>query len=165
MIRPRVIALAALSLVAPACGGPKDTTEIGVSTHSQADAGPPKTGYDFVARRTLGSVAMAGAEGFEQAEMRALVEHVADELDRCAATFLKEGHLATGAVRVEGDVAGDGRLAAIDVRVSPGTDATKNAVLCVITPARQFPFSSAKRDAGTKARHFALEAVWQPLGG
>lgn len=156
--------LAAFCALAIACGAPRDTVEIGRSTKDGppkpvGDAGPP--GYEYVVRRSLGTVGLAERDGLEPAEAHALVDLVASDLDRCLGEFLEQGHLARGAARVEANVDENGGLTNVDIRVSPGEDATKNAVLCVITPVRKFAFTSSKAH---KPRRAAIEAVWQPLG-
>jgi len=124
-----------------------------------ADAGGPSRsaeGYEYVARRPLGVVALAEARGIEPAVARAAIDHLADAVDACAEDERRKGTPVEGAARVVAQIDGDGRVAGATVRVDPGPGVAQSAVLCLVAPARLMTFPPA--DGGM--RGLAIEALW-----
>ena len=118
-------------------------------------AGDP--GYDYVARRPLGVVAVAEARGLDPAIARAAADRLADALDVCATAEGRKGTLASGAARLVMQIDGEGRVVRPpSVRVDPGPGVMQNAVVCLVAPAMALVFPAS--DAG--ARGIALEALW-----
>lgn len=94
-------------------------------------------------------------------EARALVEKLADELERCAAGLDAQRLLVDGAARVVA-VAGPNGTPALSVRLAPGDAVAQNALLCIVAPVRAttLPAPSAQVTPG-----LAIEATWGPRGG
>jgi hypothetical protein len=113
-------------------------------------------GYDYVARRPLGIVALAEARGIDPQVARALVDRLADALDTCATDEGRRGTLVDGAARVAVQIDDRGNIAGISVRFDPGPGIAENAALCFVAPVKRLTFPPA--DAG--ARGFAVEALW-----
>jgi hypothetical protein len=116
--------------------------------------------YVHVARRAHGIVALAEARHMKESEARAIVEHLADELERCSAALDAKGVLVEGAARVVA-VAGPGGTPALNVRLAPGDAVAQNALLCIIAPVRATTFGPST--SGTPG--FAIEATWGPVKG
>ena len=129
-------------------------TNAGPAGPAGAPAG--EQGYDYVARRPLGVVALAEARGLDPLVARAAIDHLADALDTCATEEGRKGTLVNGAARVVVQIDGDGRVAGTSVRIDPGTGVAQNAVVCLVAPAKMLAFPPA--DAG--ARGMAIEALW-----
>jgi hypothetical protein len=113
-------------------------------------------GYAYVARRPLGVVALAEARGLDDADARRAIDHLADALDACATDLGRRDKLVDGAVRVVAQIAPDGSVSGLNVKV--GQAATANAILCVIAPLKLTAFPALEADAG--ARGLAIEATW-----
>ena len=127
------------------------------------DGGPTSRspdGYEYVARRPNGVVALAEARGIEPALARAAVDRLADALNLCATRRRNEGMLVAGAARVIARITDDGQIAAAQLKIDPGLGAraAEAAVLCLLAPAKTLVFPTL--DAG--ARGFAIEAIWGP---
>lgn len=163
----RLGALAALLL--PACAGAGGDGQQAVATQDVrvldagggAAAGEGAQGYDYVARRALGVVALAEARGIDPAVARAAVDRLADALDACVTEQGREGPPVEGAARIVARVESDGTVSAANLRVDPGAGTAATAALCLIAPLRQLSFGAA--DAG--ARGLAIEALWGHLPG
>lgn len=119
---------------------------------------PSSEGYEYVARRILGTVALAEARGIEGPLARTAVDRLADALDLCAIKRSREGALVAGAARMIVRVADDGQISAAQLKIDPGLEhgAAEAAVLCLLAPAKMLVFPAT--DAG--ARAFAVEAIW-----
>lgn len=113
--------------------------------------------YVHVARRPHGAVALAEARHMKDDDARAIVERLADDLERCSMALEAQHTLVEGAARVVA-IAGPGGTPALNVRLAPGDAVAQNALLCIIAPVRAttFPASST----GTPG--FAIEATWGP---
>jgi hypothetical protein len=119
-------------------------------------------GYVYVARRALGTVALAEARNLEDAQAFAIVDKLANQLDACALAVGKDGRLAPGAARLIVQFGADGLVAGTNLKTSPGSSALANALLCFVSPARQLALGPADADGGVRA--IALEATWG-IGG
>lgn len=119
-----------------------------------APSAAPADAYAYVARRKHGVVALAEARGLAEADARALVDRLADGLERCA-TGLEAGQsLVPGAARIVA-VAGPNGVPALNVKLAPGDAVAQNALLCLVAPTRALTLPA--EGAG-----FAIEATWQP---
>jgi hypothetical protein len=124
---------------------------------SPRDAGAQ--GYEYVAKRPLGVVALAEARGIDPDVAKAVVDRLADALDTCATEQGRKGALVNGAARVAVQIDDSGNITGTNVRVDPGAGVAENAVLCFVAPVKMLTFPPA--DAG--ARGFAVEALWGAL--
>ncbi len=117
--------------------------------------------YQYVAKRRRGLVALAEARGLGDADARAAIDHLADELDACAARLAAEGKLAEdGAGRVVAAIGPDGAIAGLNVKAGPGAQTAANLLVCVVSPLKLVAFPPAPAGADAGARGLALEAVW-----
>jgi hypothetical protein len=121
-----------------------------------AQGGASGQGYEYVAKRPLGVVALAEARGLDAAEARAAIDRLADALDTCATEEGRKGSLVDGAARVVVQINDQGAVGATSVKVDPKPGAAQNAVVCLVAPLRMLSFGPS--DAG--ARGFAVEALW-----
>lgn len=114
--------------------------------------------YVHVARRPHGVVALAEARHMKDEEARAIVERIADELERCATGLEAQRLLVEGAARVVA-VAGPNGTPALNVRFAPGDAVTQNALLCLVAPVRAttLPLPTPSGTPG-----LAIEATWGP---
>ena len=115
--------------------------------------------YVYVARRPLGTVALAEARGLGDDDVRRVVDHLADALDACVRDQARRGSGASGAARVVVDVDDGGVIGAPRVTVSPGPGAQAGALLCVVAPLRMSSFLTRSGGEGA-TRGLALEATW-----
>ncbi len=148
------------------CAGPArdvvpETRE--VHTASGVDGGgpaPSPDGYVYVAKRPHGLVALAEARGLDDGAARAVIDHLADELEGCAKRLAGEGRLAKdGAGRVVAAIAPDGSIAGLNVKAGPGAQTAANLLVCVVSPLKLVTFPP-EGDAGPRARGIAIEATW-----
>jgi hypothetical protein len=123
------------------------------------DGPRPVEGYEYVARRKLGTVALAEGRGLPKEVAGRAVDALADRLQACAADLAKSGQLVRGATRVVAAIEPDGTVNGLNVKVSQGKAAAANAILCVISPLRALTFPVQDGDAG--ARGIAIEATWE----
>ena len=153
--------------LATACGGGGGTRDIatesrdvrGVDPH---DAPPAKDAYEFVARRPLGTVALAEGRGLSRDTAERATNSVADAMQRCAADLAAQRKLVKGAARVVALIAPEGNLSGLQVKVAPGADVAANAILCFIAPIKSLTFPVSDADAGSGQRGIAFEAAWSP---
>jgi hypothetical protein len=160
------IAAAALALAAacaPAAG--RDVVPETHDVHLEGDAsGGSGNGnggaYAYVTRRPHGVVALAGTQNLAVDDARRIVDRLADELDACARGLETQGTLTVGAARYV--VAGLARGADVtDLQLETGTAVARNALLCLVAPARAVPFPPATGDGGVPA--LMIEATWNPI--
>ena len=111
--------------------------------------------YAYIARRPHGVVALAEAREMDDAQAHAIVDRVADELERCAAALEARGALVSGAARVVA-VADPGGSPALNVKLAPGEAVAQNALLCLIAPIRALSFPASGKKPG-----LAIEATWE----
>jgi hypothetical protein len=152
-------ALPFVALALAACAG--QARDVVPETHdtrvSPAPSAASSEGYVYVARRSHGLVALAESRGIAEDAARQLVDHLADELDACAARLAREGKLADGgAGRVVATLDADGSVRGVNVKAAPGPGVAANFLMCVVSPLRLASFPAA--DAG--ARGLAIEATW-----
>jgi len=114
--------------------------------------------YEHVARRPHGVVALAEARHIDGEAARAMVERLADDLERCATMLEAQGSLVEGAVRIVA-VAGPDGTPALNVRLAPGDAVAQNALLCIIAPVRATPLPPAGNGV---TPGLAIEATWGP---
>ena len=153
----RALALCAIAL--HACAG--SSRDVVPETHDVQGATPAPSaspdGYVYVAKRPRGVVALAEARGMSDEAARQAIDHLADELDACAARLAGQKRLAKdGAGRVVAAIGADGTVQGLNVKAAPGENVAANFVLCVVSPLRMTIFPAA--DAG--ARGIAVEATW-----
>ncbi len=160
---------AALLLACLAGGGcassPRDSVPATHDVTVTADAGAAGTDtYVHVARRLHGVVALAEARNMGDEDARAVVERIADDLERCTTSLEEKGLLVEGAARVVA-VAGPNGTPALNVRFAPGDAVAQNALLCLVAPVRAstLPFSSGGGSRGPAG--LAIEATWGPRVG
>ncbi|MGH7271418.1 MAG: hypothetical protein ACREJ3_13395 [Polyangiaceae bacterium] len=113
-------------------------------------------GYEYVARRPTSVVALAEARGIDPTTADAMIDHLADGLDTCAAGAAKGSRSARGAARVVARIDEQGRVTAATVHADPGPGVAETAVLCLVAPIRGLTFPPAA-DGG---RGVAVEAMW-----
>jgi hypothetical protein len=121
-------------------------------------------GYDYVAKRPLGVVALAEARGIDADVAHAAIERVADALDACATDEGRKGTLADGAARLVVQIDEKGNVAGTSLKVDPGPGIAQNAVVCLVAPVRMLSFPPA----ASSTRGLAIEALWGrviPQGG
>jgi hypothetical protein len=151
------LAAATLAACSPS---PRDVVPETRDVRVIADAGPRDgDAYAHVARRAHGVVALAEARHMKDAEARQIVEHIADELERCATGLAAQGLLVEGAARVVA-VAGPNGTPALNVRLAPGDAVAQNALLCLVAPVRTVTFPRGESTTGTPG--LAIEATWGP---
>lgn len=157
MRRGALLLFAAVAAVLAACAASngeavpesRDVRVAGTDTKTQ--------GYEYVARRPLGVVALAEARGIDSDVAHAAVDRLADALDACATDEGRKGTLADGAARLIAQVDASGAIAAARItRIDPGDAVARNAVVCLLAPVKMLSFPPV--DAGT--RGFAVEALW-----
>ena len=151
------LALATLPLATASCASnARDVVPESHDVRVSGNAASSTDGYAYVARRPLGVVALAEARGLPDADARRAIDHLADALDACATDLGRHDKLVDGAVRVVAQIAPDGSVSGLNVKV--GQAATANAILCVIAPLKLTAFPPSEADAG--ARGLAIEATW-----
>lgn len=163
MIAARELAfftLVSSTLVSSACSpSPRDVVPESRDVNiAHPDAGDTDA-YVHVARRPHGIVGLAEARYMKDEDARAIVERLANELERCAAALEAKRLLVEGAVRIAA-VAGPEGTPALNVRLAPGDAVAQNALVCIIAPFRamMLPPPNAQGSPG-----LAIEATWGPL--
>lgn len=157
----------ALAASALSCSPGRDVVPVskdvrGTGTAVGTDVPKPVDSYEYVARRKLGTVALAEGRGLPKEVAGHAVEALADRLQACAADLEKSGKLVRGATRVVAVIEPDGSVNGLNVKVSQGKAAAANAILCVISPLRALTFPAVDGDAGG-ARGIAIEAAWEGI--
>lgn len=159
-----------------ACG-PRHVEDVVPGTKDVRVDGPKALGpddYVHVARRPLGTVALAEARGMAPELGVAVTEHLADALDACVTELGRGGKLVAGAARLVALVGDDGAVSGVRLTTAPGDAVRANALLCVASPAKllTFPPRVGAQDGGTPAatgtegtRGFAVEVTWGVLEG
>ena len=163
-MRRVAIGLAIANAITCSPATPRDVVPETHDVHVTADAQPPPTGgfegYAYVARRARGVVALAGTKNLAHDDARRIVDRLADALDACARGLEQQGTLVSGAARYV--VAGLPHGTDItDLQLESGDAVAKNALLCVVAPARAVPLPLAAADGGIPA--VLLDATWAPV--
>jgi hypothetical protein len=148
-------------LLVAACGNGRDVVPESHDVRTPVDVSPQtkppaSEAYEYVARRPLGTVALAEGRGLSTELSSGAVDRLADTLQSCAGELQRQGKLVSGAVRVVALIGQDGLVSGVNVKVAPG--AAANALLCVIAPLKLLTFPPSEADAG--ARGMAVEAAW-----
>ncbi len=120
--------------------------------------GAEANAYVYVARRPHGIVGLAEARQIDDATARAMVDRLADELERCASNLEAKQLLVEGAARVVA-IAGPSGTPALNVKLAPGDAVAQNALLCIVAPVRATTLPPPISQ-GTPG--FAIEATWGP---
>jgi len=131
-----------------------------VTDPAAAEAARRGEGYVYVARRSLGAVALADARGISDEVAAKAVDRVADQMQACASDLARQGRLVDGALRVVAPVGADGAIGALNLKLAPGNGVAANGLLCIVAPLKLVTFPPADGDAG--ARGLAIEATWGP---
>ncbi len=121
-----------------------------------ADGGAGADGYQHVAKRRHGVVALAEGRGFAVGEAERGVDQLADSFEQCATERQREGKLVNGAVRVVARVNADGNVDGWTVRASPGAAVAANVLLCILAPLKAESFGAGP------PRGLAIESDWAP---
>ena len=163
----RSLALAA-AVLAGCAGAAGEQPVVTSKSHDVQVSGDPggrsAQGYDYVAKRPLGVVALAEARGIDADVAHAAIDRVADALDTCATDEGRKGTLADGAARVIVQIDEKGNVAGTSLKVDPGPGVAEIAVLCLVAPVRGLTFPPA----ASSTRGLAVEALWGrviPRGG
>jgi hypothetical protein len=129
-----------------------------VSHDVTAEQKATESGYEYIARRPMGVVAVAESRGLAKDLVRTVADRLADSLDACATQLAASGRLVPAAARVAAHVDRDGSPTALALTLTPGPGPTANALLCFVSPFKlvHFPSSNDAPDA----RGIALEATW-----
>jgi hypothetical protein len=147
-------------LLAGCAGSGGETHDVVPQSHdvqvNTPQGGASAQGYDYVAKRPLGVVALAEARGLDPVVAHAAIDRLADALDACATDEGRKGTLADGAARVVVQIDDKGNVAGTSLKVDPGAGVAQNAVVCLVAPLRSLSFPPA--DSST--RGFAIEALW-----
>ena len=154
----KAAAIVALSFVtAIACGNNRDvvpeTHDVHVDPKNQTE-----DGYEYVARRPLGVVALAEGRGMSPGVAASAVDRVADQMNDCVRDQASQNRLVPGAVRVVAQIDDRGTVAGLNISKLSQKEATATAILCVIAPIRLLILPPADADSG--ARGIAIEATW-----
>jgi hypothetical protein len=150
---------AAVSLAACAGAG-GGAPAPGTQSHDVVVAGPQAApssqGYEYVAKRPLGVVALAEARGLDPQLARVAIDRLADALDQCVTEEGRKGAPVDGAARIVVQLDDAGNVAGTTLKVDPRPGAPQSAVVCLLAPLRMLGFGAS--DAG--ARGLAIEALW-----
>jgi len=115
-------------------------------------------GYEYVAKRPLGVVAVAESRGLSRDVVRGVANRLANSLDVCATRLAADGRLVPAAARVAAHIDRDGSLVNLALTLTPGAGPTANALLCFVSPFKLVRFPAA--DVDPEGRGIALEASW-----
>ena len=119
-----------------------------------ADAGGGD-GYEYVANRPSGVVALAEGRNLAPGEAVRLTERLADAFEACIRTERARGHFERGAARVVVIALPSGENGGVNPTLGEGSAI---ALLCLVAPAKLLSFSPSIADGGT--RGIAIEAIW-----
>lgn len=139
---------------------PRDVVPESRDVRAAATESTPADAYAYVAQRPHGTIALAEARHIPDADAHAIVDRLADELERCATQLEASNALVAGAVRVVA-VAGPDGTPALNVRLAPGDAVAQNALLCIVAPVRA---TALPRPEGERRPGMAIEATWGPRG-
>jgi hypothetical protein len=138
-----------------ACGAARDVVP---ETHDVRATEPERpAGYEYVARRPLGAVAVAESRGLSKEVVKDVTDRLADALDLCANRLALEGRLVSAAARVAAHIDRAGTPENVALTLTPGAGPTANALLCFVSPFKLVRFPAAD---GPADRGIALEATW-----
>jgi hypothetical protein len=161
----RFALVGASGLMSASCPAPPrdvvpETRDVRGAVDADASTSPaPGDGYLHVARRAHGAVGLVGAHFMTDDDARRIVEHVADDLEACAARVERRGALVAGAVQLVVVTGSRGTAEVTDLTLAPGGPVAANALECILAPLRATALPAA-RAGGAPA--LALEATWGP---
>jgi hypothetical protein len=151
-MKRRALVLVALAACSP---GPRDVAVDSphvVPSDAGATQAPTET-YVYIAKRPHATIGLAEARSMTDAEARALVDRIADDLETCAQRLDTQGALVEGAARIVA-VADANGTPGVNVKLAPGGAVAQNALMCLVAPVRSIPFP--------KGAGLAIEATWGP---
>ena len=154
----RVPALVTLFLSACAGGQGRDVIPESHDVEARRTDAGGESGYEYIARRPLGVVAVAESRGLPPDVVHGVADRLADALDICATRLASEGRLVPAAARVAAHIDRSGAPENLALTLTPGPGPTANALLCFVSPFKLVRFPSADVDPAT--RGIALEATW-----
>ena len=159
---PLLVLSAALVLCsANACGGGRDVVPETHDVHGVEKPADNNGGYDYVAKRSLATVALAEARGIPKDVAAKAIDVVADQMDGCEKDQQAAGKLVPGAVRIVALVDDRGTIGGLNISKLSQKEAAGSAILCLIAPIRLLVFPPAPEDAGAgQERGIAVEATW-----
>jgi len=140
------------------CGPSRDIVPETHDVRGEQKPAAPADGYDYVARRPLGTVGLAEARGIAADVAARAVDSVADQLDACERDLRSKNRFVAGAIRIVAQIDDRGAVEGVNVKMSDDKGAAANAILCVVAPLRLLTFPPNAGDAG--ARGIAIEASW-----
>jgi hypothetical protein len=142
------------AFVACSPSGPRDVAgeNKDVRVQGAPDAGPPADAYAYVARRPHGVVALAEARDMSDDDAHAIIDKLAGDLESCATRLESEHTLVEGAARIVAIAQPQGPPA-LNVKLAPGGDVARNALMCLVAPIRSLPLAKGG---------LAIEYTWGP---
>jgi hypothetical protein len=156
--RIAIVSCAVAISIAVACGGGRDVVPETHDVRGDQKQGAAQDGYDYVARRPLGTVGLAEARGIPADVAARAVDRVADQLDACEKDLRSQDRFVAGAIRIVAMIDDRGAVEGVNVKISDDKGAAANAILCVVAPVRLLTFPPNDGDAGQ--RGIAIEASW-----
>lgn len=130
-------------------GGPRDVLD--GSGHTVSDAGTPRAGYSYAARRPLVALGVAAITGVTDDESHRVLDRVAEQASAC---FRSVSKLSSGAARITLPIDEGGVTGAPQLTFSPPESAVQG-MLCVLAPLRVSTFAP-----GAAGRSITVEAAW-----
>jgi len=159
-MRRWLVALASVSCAGRASDGDGGRGFVVASRDMRVAASADAEGYEYVARRPFGVVALAESRGIDAPTAHAAIDRLADALDTCASDDARRHPPVRGAARIVAAIGANGAPLQASLRVDPGAGVAESAVLCLLAPLKMLTFPPS--DAG--ARGLAIEALWGPAG-
>jgi hypothetical protein len=150
--------MALSALLAGCAGSARDIVPESHDVHGAQGVDAGAGGYEYIAKRPLGVVAVAESRGLPRDVVVRIVEGLANSLDLCATHLAAEGRLVPAAARVAAHIARDGSPESLALTLTPGPGPTANALLCFVSPFKLVRFPAA--DVDPASRGIALEASW-----
>ena len=157
-IAPFVSAVAIFFSCAASCGGGRDVVPETHDVRGDTKPSSAQDGYDYVARRPMGTVGLAEARGLSADVAARAIDRVADQLNACEKDLRNQNRFVAGAIRIVAIIDDRGAVEGVNVKLSDDKGAAANAILCVVAPVRLLTFPPNDGDAG--ARGIAIEASW-----
>jgi hypothetical protein len=147
---------APLLLTLAACASSRDVIP---ESHDVEQTKPASEGgYEYIAKRPLGVVAVAESRGLPREVVTAIADQMANSLDICITHLASEGRLIPAAARVATHIDKSGAPTGLTLTLTPGPGPTATALLCFVSPFKLLRFPSA--DVDPMSRGIALEASW-----
>lgn len=154
------VAACALSAACASSGGAHDTVPMSTDVRTSEEVrASSRESYSYVATRPYVVVALAEARGLDEGAAQRMVDELASRVAACFRTLATRGELAEGAARLVLVAGAAGGVAGLRVRLAPGDDVTRNALLCVAPAVKLVPLPPAPQGA---KRGMAIELTWGP---